>query len=209
VSETGTAQPATAPPAAPQAIQPAAPAQPVQQNVPRGQRVSAAQGESPLIAAAKRLGLWVAVGVLGVFLGSCAVGYAIVSVGGGGALAGARNVGLMVLALFYLIQVAIWSVLYFALAWLIGFYGPKLPQALRWTGGKLTTVEQVTRSGSERYIVRPLASTVRVATQSRALVSNASREAAHSTAPLRRWTRELSDWPTLQNRLRGKRDTIQ
>ena len=123
----------------------------MQQSAPRGQRVSAAQGESPLIAAAKRLGLWVGVGVLGVFLGSCAVGYAIVSVGGGGALAGARNVGLMVLALFYLIQVAIWSVLYFALAWLIGFYGPKLPQALRWTGGKLTTVEQVTRSGSERY----------------------------------------------------------
>ena len=57
--------------------------------------------------------------------------------------------------------------------------------------------------------MRPLASTVRVATQSRALVSNASREAVHSTAPLRRWTRELSDWPTLQNRLRGKRDTLQ
>ena len=148
----------------------------MQQGAPRGQRVSAAQGESPLIAAAKRLGLWVGVGVLGVFLGSCAVSYAIISVGGGGALAGARNVGLMVLALFYLIQVAMWSVLYFALAWLIGFYGPKLPQALRWTGGKLTTVEQATRSGSERFIVRPLASTVRVATQSRALVSNASRE---------------------------------
>ena len=102
-------------------------------------------------------------GVLGVFLGSCAVGYAVVNFGGGGALAGARNVGLMVLALFYLVQALIWSVVYFALAWVIGFYGPKLPQALRWAGGKLATVEQATRSGSERFIVRPLAATVRLA----------------------------------------------
>ena len=72
---------------------------------------------------------------------------------------------------------------YFALAWVIGFYGPKLPQALRWTGGKLATVEQATRSGSERFIVRPLAATVRLATQSRALVSNVSREATQSRHP--------------------------
>jgi hypothetical protein len=174
---------------------------------PRGQRVSAARGESPFLAAGKRLALWVGVGVLGVFLGSCAVGYAVVNFGGEGALAGARNVGLMVLALFYLVQALIWSVAYFALAWVIGFYGPKLPQALRWAGGKLATVEQATVSGSERFIVRPLAATVRLANQSKALVSNVSREATQSATPLRRWTREVSDWPTLQNRLRGRRDS--
>jgi hypothetical protein len=200
VSETGTAQPVAAPPVA---------VQPVQPGPPRGQRARAERGESPFVAAGKRLGMWVGVGVLGVFLGSCAVGYAVVNYGGEGALAGARNVGLMVLALFYLIQAVIWSVVYFALAWVIGFYGPKLPQALRWTGGKLATVEQATRSGSERYLVRPLAATVALATRSKALVSNVSRDLTQTSAPLRRRTRELSDWPTLQNRLRGRRDTLQ
>jgi hypothetical protein len=176
---------------------------------PRGQRAAAARQAagapkgSPAIAAAKRLALMVGLGVLVTFLGSCAAGYAIVQTGSGGVLASVRDVGLLILAPVYLLQAIFWAGVYFGLAWVVGAFGPRIPSALRWTAEKVARVEALTRQGSDRFVVRPLAATVRRATEARFLVSHLNTEVSTTaTIPVRRWTRELSDWPTLQHRLR-------
>ena len=186
---------------------------------PRGQRVAAARQaarqaaggpkESPAIAAAKRLALMVGLGVLVIFLGSCAAGYAIVQTGSGGVLAGVRNLGLLVLAPVYLLQALFWAGVYFGLAWVVGAFGPKIPSALRWTAEKVSRVEALTGQGTDRFVVRPLAAVVRRGTEARSLISNLGTEVNTTAAtPVRRWTRELSDWPTLQHRLRRGRTPL-
>jgi hypothetical protein len=184
----------------------------------RGQRAATRQAEArqaagkpaenPAITAAKRLALMVGLCVLVIFLGSCAAGYAIVQSGSGGVVASLRNLGLLVLAPIYLLQALFWAGVYFGLAWVVGAYGPKLPIALRWTAEKVALVDTHTGRITDRFIVRPMAATVRRATEARTLVSRLSTEVDTTTTPVRTWTRELSDWPTLQHRLRRGRTPL-
>jgi hypothetical protein len=184
----------------------------------RGQRAATRQAEArqaagkpaenPAITAAKRLALMVGLSVLVIFLGSCAAGYAIVQSGSGGVLASLRNVGLLVLAPIYLLQALFWVGVYFGLAWVVGAFGPKVPVALRWTADKVALVDTHTGRIADRFIVRPLAGTVRRTTQARTLVSRLSTDVDTSMTPVRRWSRDLSDWPTLQHRLRRGRTPL-
>ncbi|HVG98635.1 MAG TPA: hypothetical protein VNK05_17140 [Chloroflexota bacterium] len=184
----------------------------------RGQRAATRQAEArqaagkpaenPAITAAKRLALSVGLCVLVIFLGSCAAGYAIVQSGSGGVLASLRNIGLLVLAPIYLLQALFWVGVYFGLAWAVGAFGPKVPVALRWTADKVALVDTHVGRIADRFIVRPLAGTVRRTTQARTLVSRLSTDVDTGITPVRRWSRELSDWPTLQHRLRRGRTPL-
>jgi hypothetical protein len=171
---------------------------------PTQRALPAARGESPVVASLKVFAIQVGLAVLVVFLGSCAAGYLIVNAGGGGILASVRNVGLLLLAPIYLIQAVFWMGVYFALAWAVGMYGPKIPWALRWSAGKLATADRTIGHGAQEYVVRPVAKTVGRVVEVRALFSRFRTDAAAGATPVRRLTREVTDWPTLQHRLRGR-----
>ena len=171
---------------------------------PTQRALPAARGESPVVASLKVFAIQVGVAVLVILLGSCAAGYLIVNTGGGGNLASVRNVGLLLLAPVYLIQAIFWTGVYFALAWAVGMYGPKVPWALRWSAGKLATADRKIGHGAQEYVVRPVAKTVGRVVEVRALFSRFRTDAAAGATPVRRLTREVTDWPTLQHRLRGR-----
>jgi hypothetical protein len=109
---------------------------------------------------ARAIGLLVGAIVLIALAISCGAGYAA-SRGGAGVVAGVRDVGIIILAILSLIMALLWGAIYFVLAWVLARFGPKGITGLRWVGGKAALVEQKVGHGSEEYIVRPLARTVR------------------------------------------------
>jgi hypothetical protein len=123
--------------------------------------------------------------VLLTLLGSCAAGYLIVTSGGGAVVQDLRDVSVWILAFFYMLVVLFLGAIYFVLAWLVGFYGPRLPAALRWTGARVTAVEGVTERVAEHYVIRPLARTAALASEGRAFVHALTEGASAATAPVR------------------------
>jgi len=147
--------------------------------------------------------LWLGVAVLVVLLGSCGLGFAISRGGESAVLRGLRDVGVIFLLIFYVVQAVIWAGIYFALAWVIGYFGPRLPAGLNWVGVKAATVDGATTKGAERFVIRPLAGVVGKVTASRTFLSRSVGGVSDGASAVRRWSRELTDWPTLQHRLRG------
>jgi hypothetical protein len=122
-------------------------------------------------ALAIRVGLVVAL----TGLASCAAGFGIAQIGAAGAAALARDVGVIILALFYLVSVVIWAAVYFGLAWAIGQFGGKVPLGLRWVNRWVYRAETLAEAGVERGAVRPLARASGGAAAARAFLSRAGR----------------------------------
>ncbi len=147
---------------------------------------------------ARAIGLLVGAIVLIALAVSCGAGYAV-SRSGMGAVAGVRDVGIIILAILSLIMALLWGVIYFVLAWALARFGPKGIAGLRWMGDKTALVEQKVGRGSEEYVARPLAKTARSLTMvrtfgSRVLSGPAGERASESPTARRR---------SLWQRLRG------
>ncbi|MDQ3701502.1 MAG: hypothetical protein M3442_11360 [Chloroflexota bacterium] len=150
----------------------------------------------------KRLAVLVGVAVLVALLGSCAAGFGVSQAGGIGLVTVLRDLGIMILALVSLAIALIWGGIYFGLAWVVGHFGGRIPAGLRWVNGKVAVVEGATDRGAERFVVRPLAATAGRLTEGRTFLSRLGSGVDATTAPVRRWSREVTAWPTLQHRLR-------
>ncbi len=155
----------------------------------------------------KRLAIVVGVAVLVALLASCAAGFGVSRVGGVGLVTILRDVGIMILALVSLVIALAWGGIYFGLAWAVGRFGGKLPTGLHWAGGKVTVVEGAAERGTERFVIRPLATTVRRLAEGRTFVRRLGSGVDSGAVPVGRWSRELTSWPTWQHRLRwGSKD---
>jgi hypothetical protein len=156
-----------------------------------------------MMGTAKQLALWLGVAVLVVLLGSVGLGFAISRGGESAILSGIRDVSVILLLLFYLVQAVIWAGIYFALLWVVVYFGPRLPAGLEWAGVKLATAERATESGAERFVLRPLAKTVRQLTTARAFVARFAGGVADGAGAVRSWSRDVTDWSTFRHRQQG------
>jgi hypothetical protein len=163
-------------------------------------RPSAMQG-------AKSLAIGVGLILLLALIGSCGAGYAISRVQDTPAtvLGALRDVGVIILALFYLIMVVILAAIYFGLAWVVGEFGHKAVDGVRWIGAKVASASALANRGTEEGVVRPLAGIARYLTTGATFVREVGTgTSAAAAASSRHWRQELSAWPTLRNRLRGR-----
>jgi hypothetical protein len=156
-----------------------------------------------MVDAAKKLAIWLGVAVLVALLGSCGLGFAVSRGGESAILSGVRDVSVILLLILYVVQALIWTGVYFALAWVVGYFGPRLPAGVGWAGAKLAKVEAATESGAERFAVRPLARAVRYLTTARAFVANLAGGVSGGAGAVRRWSRDVTDWSTLRHRQQG------
>ncbi|MBI3971286.1 MAG: hypothetical protein HY332_08345 [Chloroflexi bacterium] len=148
----------------------------------------------------KQLAIQVGLIVLLFGLGSCAAGFAATRVDIGPVVAATRDVAIIILAVISLLMAAAWGIVYFGAAWAVGRYGQKVLTAMRWVYGKTRRVEDGVLAGSERFVVRPLASTARTVTQATTLVS---RSVAGPTAPSD-LGHEVTGWRSYIRRRQGR-----
>jgi Na+-transporting NADH:ubiquinone oxidoreductase subunit NqrB len=125
----------------------------------------------------KALALRVGLVVLFVWLGSCAAGIAVSRVAGpdgAAAVTIVRDIGIIILALLYLVTTLIAAAVCFAGAWVIGRFGGRLTAAVRWVNGKVYRVGTLAEGSVERVVVRPLAAAGRAATAAGTFVKRAA-----------------------------------
>ncbi|MGH2350992.1 MAG: hypothetical protein ACRDJN_05195 [Chloroflexota bacterium] len=152
----------------------------------------------------KALGILVGVIVLLALLGSCAAGYGVSRAGGVGTVTILRDLGIIILAFLSFVMAAIWGAIYFGAAWAVDRFGPKAPAGVRWVGVKVAKAEALAERGTEEGVVRPLAGATRRLTTTATFVKAVGAEGAPASQAAQRWRHELTTWPTLIHRLRGR-----
>jgi hypothetical protein len=148
----------------------------------------------------KALAIRVGLIVFAALLLAIVLGFVVSHGVGVGAVKVLRDLSVLILAFLTLVSAAIWAAIYLGAAWGVGRYGGLALRGLRWAGTKVLWVEGRVDVGMERFILRPLARSVRVtvtgATLGRTLLAGPDRRLD--------FRHELTQWRTRVNRLRGR-----
>ena len=113
----------------------------------------------------RQLALWVAGGVVGTLLGSCAIGIAASEFGGREYVGAARDIGIFVLGLMTWISALIGFVIWFSLAAGTGWLTGSGVRGMRWVAGKAVRTEHATSDYLGRFVVKPVARTMGFASE--------------------------------------------
>lgn len=150
----------------------------------------------------KSLAIQVLVIVLAVLLGSCGAGFAVSRVGGAGVVGALRDVAVIILALLYLVMVAVWAGIYFGAAWAVERFGGKGVVGLRWVRNKVMQIDAKIEQTTENTIIRPAARVDRWLAATGTFVESLTGHGPPDTSG--EFRAELTGWRTRLNRVRGR-----
>jgi hypothetical protein len=151
----------------------------------------------------KALLLQVGIALLVALLVSCGSGYAISSAGGVGAVTALRDIGIIILAIFYLLTAAIIGGIYFGLAWAVGRFSGKAVFGAGWVARKVFQAEDLVAAGVDRGAVRPVARTARYLTTTKEFVATTLRGGDRAAAMSRGRDAAVRTVTSLARQLRG------